>query len=355
MATVDFSMQEWTDFAANAIGRGSVQDDLKTVRRLYNQMEKVGAGRALNELLDRLNEFLDGSGVEALFERDGRIVTDAWDSRHLIEYINFGDTYVETLIYDVFRHAFYLGSYGGFIEAWEAENPQTAQYVDCGQDFPLEELDEGERCRDCRTTPISTWRPERWGNPPLIAVLRSVEGNEVAVHFWDDKPTGVAFSAVMGDGSFSARQIQGRRSDEPYIYVWTDLVNAFRNKDSMSVAYVDRDVTIRREEFDKLLVAMDSFIEGGGVQLNPDFLKPGPVLWTCDQINYIVWYEERGEAAVEAFVAEFDSRGRVQNDISVWSAHSPEVEQLVEDGFIKWNDDASVRAYLRDQGVCRSA
>jgi hypothetical protein len=41
------------------------------------------------------------------------------------------------------------------------------------------------------------------------------------------------------------------------------------------------------------------------------------------------------------------------DDLVVWSAADEELRQLVEDGFIKWENDDSVRKYLQGIGVCR--
>jgi hypothetical protein len=286
--------------------------------------------------MEQANEALGGHGVEAIRGEEHHV--DNYHFDIIATYVNFGDTYVTTLLYDTEAHTFYLTSYGDWLEAWEQEHPRE-----------VEEEEEPE------TDQISTWGPARWDNPPLIAMLRSVEGDEVAVHFWDDRPFGVAFSAVMGDGSFSAQQIVRRPSDEPYIYEWVELVERFRkpNVDVVSVAFTTRDVTINRDQFSLLRVAMDSFLERGSRNQADVFLHAPPVLWTCNEL-VADWYEERGEAIVRVFTGQDVEHVRAGNEpLEVWSARSPEVEQLIEDGFIKWKRDDTVREYLQSIGVCR--
>lgn len=324
MAFVEFSHSEWNDFL---LAQGVQHSD--DPPPLWDAMQSA-RGAEVGKTLERANRLVDGHGVEAIHAEGqpyGEIVAT---------YVNFGDPYVQTLLYDTEADTFYLTSYGDWLEGWEAEHPTE------------EEEEEEER--------VDSWRPGGyWGDPPMIATLRSVEGDEIAVHLWGagDNPV-LAFSIAFRDGSFSSRQIvsRDRQNVEPYTYRLTELIEHFRRSDAMSVAFTTRDVTLNREQFNRLQVALDGFFERGNVAL-PAFLKPPPVLWTCEQVNHIVWYEERGEATVDAFVAEFDNRGRAHHELSVWSAHSPDVEELIEGGFIKWGKDATVREYLGLIGVCR--
>ena len=59
-----------------------------------------------------LNEILNESGVEEIAE----------DGKHLISYVNNGDTYAPTILYDVEKEEFFVSSWGDFLEEWQAEN-----------------------------------------------------------------------------------------------------------------------------------------------------------------------------------------------------------------------------------------
>lgn len=62
--------------------------------------------------LEALNEALDGSGVEGLVE-DGKLIAS---------YVNNGDTYSPTILYDHENQEFLITSWGEFLEEWQKEN-----------------------------------------------------------------------------------------------------------------------------------------------------------------------------------------------------------------------------------------
>ena len=80
--------------------------------------------RAVERAMSRANDLLRGSGVEYLrvpTRRGG--VRRAW-------YINQGDTYDETLIWDRETERFYLASWGEIVEGWERRFGRTDEPVD---------------------------------------------------------------------------------------------------------------------------------------------------------------------------------------------------------------------------------
>ena len=62
----------------------------------------------LERKLCALNEILDGEGVEALYKNDDL----------LAEYVNLGETYATTLVYNYRTDTFLLGSYGYIAERY---------------------------------------------------------------------------------------------------------------------------------------------------------------------------------------------------------------------------------------------
>lgn len=82
----------------------------KWVRQCYNRPRKFEL------ILEALNELLEGHGVEALEENDEIIA----------HYINMGDPYVATIIYDGDYH---IADWGSYLEAWEAENQPDEEYA----------------------------------------------------------------------------------------------------------------------------------------------------------------------------------------------------------------------------------
>lgn len=376
MAAIEFTREEFAEHARRNIG----ENDPEEREEVFSALQAAHGVRAINEALEAANDFLDGSGVEALFGRDGQVVTDPWDSVHLLEYVNVGDTYITTLLYDVQRRTFYLGDWGSFVEVWEAENrpepeePEEDVCVQCGETFPMEEMimtvdpTSGRHealCRECeqKSRPPPTWEPDSYPRP-LVAMLRSVEGAPIAVHYMERRASDpnsedplLAFSVPYFGGHPTWKEPYlyiARREGEPYTRTWPSVVDAFRRGDDLYVASTDpyrlgENIGIERDQFQRLAVAMDSFLERGMEGQSRMFLETPPVLWTCNQISHVEWHEERGEAWVHAYVGDYREAGA----LSVWSARSPEIESLIEDGFIRWKSDDSVRRYLQEIGLCR--
>lgn len=56
------------------------------------------------------------------------------------------------------------------------------------------------------------------------------------------------------------------------------------------------------------------------------------------------WWQERDRASVVVYTD--DSR-----NVEIWAAWDENVHELIEDGFIKWEDDDSVLDYLEHLGI----
>lgn len=61
-----------------------------------------------------LNEILDGYGVEVISEDTSNLEVHA-------EYINLGDTYTTTLLYDYTRQKWFVTSWGDWVEYQERQ------------------------------------------------------------------------------------------------------------------------------------------------------------------------------------------------------------------------------------------
>ncbi len=153
MARVDFQRGEFGEIFAYSRRQGSAGPNLATeISDLYEQMIGAHRGREVEQLLTYANQLADTHGVEGI-ENPGR------RGHAIAEYLNAGDTYALTLLYDVAEHAFILTSYGDWLEAWERD------HVEGGND------------------PI--WRPDPATH---IATLRAEEGTKVAVHYFQPFP-----------------------------------------------------------------------------------------------------------------------------------------------------------------------
>ena len=82
------------------------------IKRLHDAVR----GGNVDAALELADELIGGCGVEALRG-------DGWASYYcdiVALYANTGDTYDETVIYDVGRRRFYVGSIGDWIESAES-------------------------------------------------------------------------------------------------------------------------------------------------------------------------------------------------------------------------------------------
>lgn len=85
-------------------------------RALWKELEAACAtpwGRAIERAMDRANDTLRGSGVESV-----RLETRRGPDL-VFDYVNFGDTYDTTLVYDHHANRFRITSWGDMVEAWE--------------------------------------------------------------------------------------------------------------------------------------------------------------------------------------------------------------------------------------------
>lgn len=90
--------------------------------------------KAVDEAMEKANEILDGHGVEGA-SGDGADFGPYWKDTILV-YVNLGDTYDTTILFDPDEEEFSVGSWGDFVEEWE------------NQDDEDEEEEEGEESKE---------------------------------------------------------------------------------------------------------------------------------------------------------------------------------------------------------------
>jgi len=83
-------------------------DERATWLRHWMETKKV------DDILDMANDLLDGHGIEAI-RGDYHVNNYYYDIVGL--YVNMGDPYIPTLLYDTDRGKFYVGGYGDWVEA----------------------------------------------------------------------------------------------------------------------------------------------------------------------------------------------------------------------------------------------
>jgi hypothetical protein len=98
--------------------------DQAKVRHLYDLAVAANSHEEVDAVLVEANRLLDGHGVEGLPE-------DAWVDRYyqniIALYVNLGDPYKATLLYDTELGVFMVAGWGDFLETWEQEQNGTAE------------------------------------------------------------------------------------------------------------------------------------------------------------------------------------------------------------------------------------
>lgn len=92
-------------------------------KELADALEEATEGddvESIDKAMEKANDLLGGHGVEAAQE-EGTHVDRYWRDTVCL-YVNLGDTYDTTILYDTEEDEFSIGSWGDFIEAREGED-----------------------------------------------------------------------------------------------------------------------------------------------------------------------------------------------------------------------------------------
>lgn len=74
-----------------------------------------------DKVLEEVNRLVNGHGIEAIRDENAN---DSYYGDTVALYVNMGDTYDTTLLYDTDTHEFLVTSYGDWLEAYEAEQDE---------------------------------------------------------------------------------------------------------------------------------------------------------------------------------------------------------------------------------------
>lgn len=86
------------------------------VKRLADMIKHAGSHRSVDEALNMADTLLNGHGIEAI--RGGSNRGGYYMDIEAL-YVNMGDAYANTVLYDVARDKFYVTTYGDWVEARE--------------------------------------------------------------------------------------------------------------------------------------------------------------------------------------------------------------------------------------------
>jgi hypothetical protein len=105
-------------------------------KRIVSILNAVDKPEDVDGALEEVSEIIGGHGVEGL-PVEGAWVDHYWrDSIAL--YVNMGDPYVTTIMYDTDRGVFEIGAWGDFLEDWERKQ---AEGEEAGASIEEEEIE----------------------------------------------------------------------------------------------------------------------------------------------------------------------------------------------------------------------
>lgn len=81
--------------------------------------------KMVDEILEEANKILHGFGVEPITDENAFVNKYYYDIIGL--YVNMGDTYDRTLVFDTEKQKFLITSWGDFYEKWQSENPVSTK------------------------------------------------------------------------------------------------------------------------------------------------------------------------------------------------------------------------------------
>ncbi len=138
MATVNFTLDELVEaFEENEWG--DEQHSRSTIQGFYDSMLGASRRRA-HEVMDRANELMDGHGIE-LIRRD----SSGSDDDPTGVYVNMGDTYNATILYEEGNNSFHLTNWGDWLQQQEQAQAEEWQAELDELEEPEERDEPGER------------------------------------------------------------------------------------------------------------------------------------------------------------------------------------------------------------------
>ena len=89
----------------------------------WNEIHPI-SNKQINEILKEANILFKGYGVEPITDENAFV--DKYYYNIIGLYVNMGDTYDTTIVYDTEHKEFLVTSWGNFYEEWMKENPNES-------------------------------------------------------------------------------------------------------------------------------------------------------------------------------------------------------------------------------------
>jgi hypothetical protein len=101
-------------------------------------MEGLKMNQSIDKIMELFNIILKGYGIESI-ERMGETIC---------YYVNIGESYEKTILYDCANDEFIHCSWGGFLEEWEQRHCEDNSLIQCGYCGDFHPLEDGKDWRD---------------------------------------------------------------------------------------------------------------------------------------------------------------------------------------------------------------
>ena len=129
--------------SANNLLKAFPKLDSVEAEKLSKRMEAAVASddmKQVDDVMDDANKAIDGHGVEAVNGQDYQV--DKYWMDTILLYVNLGDTYDTTILYDTENEEFSIGSYGDFVEEWESKEDDEEEEEEEDEETDGEESEE---------------------------------------------------------------------------------------------------------------------------------------------------------------------------------------------------------------------
>ncbi len=95
---------------------------------LYTRLHLAVSDREVSEALEYASKVIGGHGVGVVGAADHRAWSTYWQDI-LIAFVNMGDPYRRTILYDVRKGKFAIGAWGDWVEIYESHGGSVAGFT----------------------------------------------------------------------------------------------------------------------------------------------------------------------------------------------------------------------------------
>ncbi len=205
-------------------------------------MAQARTWQEVDAALDMANQLSNYHGVEGI---EG------------LDYVNTGETYDLTLLYDRARRTFLLGNWGDWLETYEREHPPEENCTRCGERYPRDELDAEighcQRCIEAVNEELAEAEAEQQrGRRFDVWVAHRItdrDGNRHLVRAWWVRAEGLELRVQVNSIYGIVMTVPERLAEHGVLY------------GARGITWLDSGYRLSTESIERALVEMDLFLE----------------------------------------------------------------------------------------------